>query len=83
MRRLDVDEVAARIRSCRAYAGLTRRELAEKMDTSPSTIERWEKAHPGSLGAGDQARLQMILWKGRQSLRPRPSMGRRRLGRAA
>ncbi len=62
MRRLDAEETAARIRSCRAYAGLTRQELAEKMSTSSSTVERWEKAHPGSLGGDDGARRQSILW---------------------
>jgi len=63
MRRLDAKEVAGRIRACRAYAGLTRQELAEKMETSSSTVERWEKAHPGSLGGNDGARRQSILWE--------------------
>jgi transcriptional regulator with XRE-family HTH domain len=63
MRPLDVDEIAARIRACRAYAGLTRKGLAEKMSTSPSTVERWEKAHPGSLGGEDSTRARMILWE--------------------
>lgn len=62
MKPLDADEVAARIRACRAHARLTRRELAEKMGTSPSTVERWEKAHAGSLGGEDRARMQTILW---------------------
>jgi transcriptional regulator with XRE-family HTH domain len=59
---LDHDEIAARIRACRAYAGLTRKELAEQMATSPSTVERWEKAHAGSLGGDDRVRGQMLLW---------------------
>lgn len=63
MRQLDVAEVASRIRACRAYAGLTRKELADKMGTSSSTVERWEKGHPGSLGGEDRARRQTILWE--------------------
>lgn len=59
---IDPPEVAARIRACRAYAGLTRKELGDKLGTSSSTVERWEKAHPGSLGGDDRVRSRMILW---------------------
>jgi transcriptional regulator with XRE-family HTH domain len=56
------DEIAARIRACRAYAGLTRKELGEKVGTSSSTVERWEKGHAGSLGGDDRSRGRTILW---------------------
>lgn len=57
----DPDEVAARIRAARAWAGLTRPELAERMGRSKSTIERMEKGDRSALGGGYSGKLARIL----------------------
>jgi transcriptional regulator with XRE-family HTH domain len=57
----DPDEIAARIRAARAWARLTRPELAERLGRSKSTIERMENGDPAALGVGSSKKLAR-LW---------------------
>jgi transcriptional regulator with XRE-family HTH domain len=57
----DPQEMAARIRAARAWAGLTRDQLAERLDRSKSTIERWERGDIGALGRTRHKRARLWL----------------------
>lgn len=39
---LTIDRPCISLKACRANAGLSQRELAEKLDVSPTTVISWE-----------------------------------------
>lgn len=55
------EEFAARIRAARAYAGMTRPELAEAIGRSKSTVERIEKGDAAALGLGAAGKVARLV----------------------
>lgn len=56
----DLQELGARIRAARAYAGLEQDELAARLETSLSTLKRWEYGQEGKRGRSRFQRKAMI-----------------------
>ena len=46
----DLQELAARIRAARGYAGLNQTDLAQRLEIGKSTLQRWELGQPAGRG---------------------------------